>query len=210
MKKKWIAIVTMTALFAAAIPVAAAAEEEPVETVEKELTDIENAGSTAVEADVIDDGSGDVSYIIAIPEKIDFGTLQMPSDDSAAHPKQVGFEVSAVEINGLDASTSRVAVLMKDASTGSSVFQIVGSSGTNNSKILQYQVLSSAGVDITSGTAYPNGYLFAAFSTAGQAISGTLSLDQNQLLADKDLTNWAGNYLGTINFYTAIASLSDY
>ena len=204
MKKKMLAVLLVMGMFVTALPVAAANSED------QELTNIENAGSTAVEADILDGASGDVSYIIAIPEKIDFGTLQMPSDDSVAHPKQVGFEVSAVEINGLDTATSRVAVLMKDATTGTEVFQIMGASGTNNSKVLTYNVLSSAGVDITNGTTYTNGYLFAAFSTAGQSISGNLSLEQNQLLADPVIANWAGDYLGTINFYTAIASIGDY
>lgn len=177
---------------------------------EEELTNIQPAGDTAVEADIIDGEGGDVSYIISIPEKIDFGTLQMPADDTTAHQKKVDFTVSAVEINNLDTTTSRVAVLMKDATTGDKTFQIAGSSGTNNDKILAYNVLSSAGVDITTGTNYENGYLFAAFSAAGQKINGTLSLEQNQLLTDEDVANWAGDYFGTINFYTAIASISDY
>ena len=99
---------------------------------------------------------------------------------------------------------------MKSDATDSAMFQIRGASGTNDGKVLSYQVLSSAGLDITSGNKYANGYLFAAFSSAGQTISGILSLEQNQLLDDTNVNNWAGDYLGTINFYTAIASISDY
>lgn len=201
MKKRLVAMV---------LTMAVAMTGSMVAFAEEELTNIQPAGATSVEADILDGGGGDVSYIISIPEKIDFGTLQMPSDDSVGHPKKVDFNVSAVEINNLDTTTSRVAVLMKDAVTGDKTFQITGASGTNNSKVLTYNVLSSAGVDITSGTEYPNGYLFAAFSVAGQSINGTLSLEQNQLLDDKEVANWAGDYFGTINFYTAIASLSDY
>lgn len=204
MKKKFVAVLAAAAMLAAALPVMAAEQGE------QNLTNIENAGSTAVEADIVGENTGDVSYIIAIPEKIDFGTLQMPADDSVTHPKQVGFEVSAVEVNGLDTATQRVAVLMRDASTQNEIFRIMGASGTNDSKVLEYKVLSSAGVDVTTGTAYNNGYLFAAFSAAGQSINGSLSLDQNQLLSDKEIANWAGDYLGTINFYTAIASIADY
>lgn len=204
MKKRIVAILMMMVVATTAfIPTTVRAEGE-------KLTNIEPAGDTSVKADIINGESGDVSYIISIPEKIDFGTLQMPADDTVAHPKKVDFTVSAVEINNLDTTTSRVAVLMKDASTGTKTFQITGASGTNNSKILTYNVLSSAGVDITSGTNYTNGYLFAAFSAAGQSINGSLSLEQNQLLKDNKLENWAGDYLGTINFYTAIASISDY
>lgn len=204
MEKRLVAILlTMVVAMASFVPVTVRAEDE-------ELTNIQPAGDTAVEADIINGESGDVSYIISIPEKIDFGTLQMPADSKTAHPKNVDFTVSAVEINNLDTTKSRVAVLMKDAATGNKTFQIVGASGTNNSKILTYNVLSSAGVDITNGTSYQNGYLFAAFSSAGQSINGSLSLEQNQLLADTTLENWAGDYFGTINFYTAIASISDY
>ena len=173
------------------------------------LTDVSKAGTTAVEADIIDDGSGLVTYIVSIPEKIDFGTLQMPEDNSAAHPKQVEFDVSAVQIEGLNTATSRVAVLMKDAAN-SATFQIKGVSDTNTDKVLTYNVLTFAGADITTGTSYPNGYLFAAFSATGQTISGTLSLEQNQLLEDPNLKNWAGDYMGTINFYTTIGDISDY
>ncbi len=206
MKKRLLAVLTAAAMLVTAIPVAAAEDT----TTDQNLTNIENAGDTTVEADILGKDTGDVSYIISIPEKIDFGTLQMPSDKSVAHPKQVGFDVSAVEINGLDATTQRVAVLMKSDAADPALFQIRGASGTNDSKVLAYSVLSSAGVDITTGYKYTNGYLFAALSAAGQTISGTLSLEQNQLLDDPIINNWAGDYLGTINFYTAIASLSDY
>ena len=134
----------------------------------------------------------------------------MPEDANASNAKTVGFSVSAVEITGLDTATSRVAVLMKDASATMGKFQIAGTSGTNASKILEYKVLNSMGVDLTNGKDYPNGYAFAAFSTAGQAVEGSLSLDQNQLLSDPVVGNWAGNYLGQINFYTTIAKISDF
>lgn len=212
MKRRVLAAITAAIMLMAAVPVMAAeeSEDDTAVTGEQDLTNLQNAGDTTVEADILGVDTGDVSYIIAIPEKIDFGTLQMPSDDTVAHLKKVDFEVSAVEINGLDTTTQRVAVLMHDKNTTNEIFKIMGSSGTNNSKVLKYNVLSSAGVDITSGTAYTNGYLFAAFSAAGQSISGTLSLEQNQLLDGTDITSWAGDYLGTINFYTAIASLGEY
>lgn len=201
MKKRLLSVLMVAVMLMAALPVSAA---------DKELTDIDNAGSTSVEADIVNDDSGDVSYIIAIPEKIDFGTLSMPEDDATAHPKTVGFEVSAVEVNGLDTATSRIAVLMADASAEAGTFQIVGVSGTNNDKILKYSVLNSAGVDITSGNRYENGYAITAFSAAGQKVTGSLSLEQNQLLSDTAIENWAGDYLGTINFYTTIADLASY
>jgi len=203
MKKKLVVVLTVLTMLAAAIPVAG-----------KELSNVNNAGTTDVEADILDPDSGDVSYIIAIPEKIDFGTLQMPeaadSEGTSLHERRVGFEVSAVEIHGLNESTQRVAVLMCDAGTGTNVFQINGMSNNNTGKSLEYKVLTATGNDVTSGTRYPNGYLFAAFNATGQKVDGMLSLDQDQLLKDKVIKNWAGDYFGKINFYTAIANVADY
>ena len=212
MKKRIWAALLAAVMLLTAVPVMASEPNEDDTSVigEQKLDDIKNAGSTAVEADVRDE-NGEISYIIAIPEKIDFGTLQRPADISTAHPKQVGFEVSAVEIIGLDTSTQRVAVLMQDANASDkSLFIITGASGTNTDKILKYNVLSSVGTDITTGFKYPNGYLYAAFSQAGQVVPGTLSLDQNQLSDNTDIATWAGEFLGTINFYTAIAEIKDY
>lgn len=199
MKKRLFAVLLATAMLMASLTVSAT-----------ELTDIVPGGSTAVEADIKEADIGDVTYIIAIPEKIDFGTLVMPKTDTEPHPSKVGFEVSAVEITNLNVATSRIAVLLKDAVAEVGTFQITGVSGTNNNKVLKYSVLNSAGVDLTNGTEYPNGYAFAAFSQAGQTVTGSLSLEQNQLLTDKVIANWAGDYLGTLNFYTAIADISSY
>lgn len=199
MKKRFLALMMAAALFAAVLPVSAT-----------ELTNVNQAGDTAVEADIMGEDTGDVTYIIAIPEKIDFGTLVMPENADSATAKTVGFTVSAVEIKGLDTNTSRVAVLMKDADAAMGTFQIRGINTTNATKVLNYNVLNSQGTDLTTGKSYPNGYAFAAFSEAGQAVNGTLSLDQKQLLDDPVVANWAGNYLGSINFYTAIAEISSF
>ena len=203
MKKKMMAVLLGIGLMLAAIPAAA-----------EELTNVTPGGSTQVEADIVNGDSGEVSYIIAIPEKIDFGTLQIPEDTSVAHPKKVDFEVSAIEINGLDVTLQRVAVLLKDSETGTETFKITQISGSNvmeERKELEYKVLNAAGVDVTSGTMYPNGFGYAAFSAAGQSVNGMLSLEQNQIL-DKDpnpkIENWAGDYAGTINFYTTIVNLT--
>lgn len=199
MKKRFLALMMATTLFATVLPVSAT-----------ELTNVNQAGDTSVEADIMGEDTGDVTYIIAIPEKIDFGTLVMPENADSATAKTVGFTVSAVEIKGLDTNTSRVAVLMKDADAAMGTFQIRGINTTNATKVLNYNVLNSQGTDLTTGKSYANGYAFAAFSAAGQAVNGTLSLDQKQLLDDPVVANWAGNYLGSINFYTAIAEISSF
>lgn len=201
MKKRVLSGLLITAMLVMGFTVSAFATD---------LTSADPAGDTSVEAEIQGEDTGEVSYIISIPEKIDFGTLTMPESDTESHAKTVDFEVSAVEINGLDKSTSRVVVLMSDAAAELGKFQITGVSGTNNDKVLEYSVLNSAGIDLTSGKAYDNGYAFAAFYAAGQSISGKLSLEQNQLLEDTEIANWAGDYLGTINFYTTIASIGSY
>ena len=204
MKKKVMTVLLAAGLLLAAIPAAA----------EQELTDVTPEGTTQVEADILDTDSGAVSYIISIPEKIDFGTLQMPEDDTTAHNKTVGFTVAAVEVNGLDATNQRIAVLMKDSVTGDKTFQIKQISGTGvadettDLKVLNYLVYTATGTNVASGDMYTNGMGFAAFHAAGQSVDGTLSLDQNQLLSDTNIANWAGDYAGTINFYTKIVSLT--
>lgn len=205
MKKRMIAVLTMTAMLVGSVPLASMAAE-------KSLSDTVKAGDTSVEARVLD--GGDVSYIISIPDKIDFGVLQMPADEES-HQKQVEFTVSAVQIEGLDTKTNRVAVLMKDAASteeNPDVFQITGTGEKNSKKTLKYNVLGADAnkTDITGGTRYSNGYLFTAFSKADQSATGTLVLDQKQLRDDPILANWAGTYQGTINFYTAVAALGDF
>lgn len=208
MKKRMIAALAMATMLVGSFPMAAMAAGN--------LTDSIQAGDTKVEARIL--GGGEVSYTIAIPEKIDFGTLQMPTDSNTVHEKKVGFTVKAVKIEGLDTTKNRVVVLAKDETAGteenenSDVFMIKGMSDTNQGKKLKYNVLGgdTNKTDITTGTLYDNGYLLCAFSAAEEKVDGTLVLEQNQLREDPILANWAGDYQGKINFYTAIASVGDF
>lgn len=172
---------------------------------EQTLTDINPSGDTTVTADV---SNGGVAYIISIPETIDFGRLTSPTDNKTAHMKEVGYTVGAVQIDGLDTTTSRVAVLMKD-SAGGKGFQITGQDTANAGKTLAYSVLGRGGADLSGGQIFANGYLLAAFEKKDQSVSGSLQLDQNQLYG-KDLSSWAGNYQGTIRFFSRIASIGEY
>lgn len=169
------------------------------------LTDIDPSGDTTVTADV---ANGDVTYIISIPDKIDFGRLTPPENDSAPHPKEESYTVEAMEINGLQKDTSRVVVLMKDA-VANSGFQITGRDTANTGKTLSYSVCDSSGHDISTNTRYANGYLLTGFDKAEESVTGTLKLDQNQLYG-VDLSSWAGNYQGTIRFFSKVASLNEY
>ncbi len=173
----------------------------------QDLTNSTPSGSTEVTGVVSNQNPGGVSYIIAIPDKVDFGTIQQPGDNQTAHPKDVAFTVSATEITNL--TQGQVAVLMKDG-TGDGVadFRIHGKDTVNTGKSLKYSVLDAAATDIQIGTTYPNGNLIATFKVTGNTVNGILRLDQNQLFME-DLTKWAGNFSGTINFYSTVVTVDD-
>ncbi|SDY07322.1 hypothetical protein [Eubacterium barkeri] len=173
----------------------------------QDLTNLTPSGSTEVTGVVSNQNPGGVSYIIAIPDKVDFGTIQQPGDNQTTHHKDVTFTVSATEITNL--TQGQVAVLMKDG-TGDGVtdFRIHGKDTVNTGKSLKYSVLDNAKNDIQTGTDYPNGNLIATFKATGNTVNGTLRLDQNQLFME-DLTKWAGNFSGTINFYSTVVTVDD-
>lgn len=194
MKKRWIAGVLAGILTMNVLTVSA-----------QELSNIDPAGNTEVTANV--SGSGDVTYLVSIPEKVNFGTLTQPENNTEAHPAVRNFTVEAVQITGLDTGEG-VVVLLKDASA-SGGFKISGQSASNMGKTLSYSVCNQGGADITTGgKEYVNGYLLTAFSAAGQSLTGQLKLEQNQLYG-QDLEQWAGSYKGTINFFTRVASIKD-
>lgn len=204
-KKKCITGVVLVALLLTAAPVSA-----------QNLTDGQPAGDTDVTGVVSGQNPGGVTYTIAIPDTIDFGTLSQPSDDKDSHFKDVGFEVTATEINNLQQGNV-VAVLMKDgeASEADMGFRISGQDNVNSKKSLYYDVYAYSSENIStnepinndSSHVYPNGYLLTVFrnSDKGTPFNGTLRLDQNQLYM-QNLTQWAGNYKGTIHFFSTIAS----
>lgn len=194
MKNRFVPITAAIILAMSVLPVSAG-----------DLSNTEPAGNTEVTANV--SNNGDVAYLISIPDKVNFGALQQPRDNTTEHPATRNYTVEAVQINGLDTTTSRVAVLLKDPAR-SGGFQITGQSTANSGKILEYSIHNQTGANITEGKQFTNGYLLVAFESAGQSVSGQLKLDQNQLYG-KELDDWAGSYMGTINFYSRVASLED-
>lgn len=174
------------------------------------LTETSPTGDTSVTGQVVDTDKGDVTYIVSIPDKVDFGTLQKPENSEEPHNMIQTMTIEAEEIAGLD-SGDRVAVLVKDATdTGESEnFKIVGQDVSNKGKELIYEISNklSSDVPIQSGTRFPNGYLVSAFAQTGDSTELTLTLDQNQLV-DKYLPEWVGNYKGTLNFYSTVTDLN--
>ena len=92
---------------------------------------------------------------------------------------------------------------------GEVISAVCGRDTANAGKTLSYSVFNGAGADISAQNRYANGYLLTGFEKAEESVTGTLKLDQNQLYG-VDLSSWAGNYQGTINFFSRIASLDDY
>lgn len=199
MKKRWIPAATLMLVMAAGLPVFAAGE----------MTNSSQTGATEVTAKVQDTDSGDVTYAISIPQKIDFGMLTRP-ETSNPDVKTKQLSVTLVEVSGLDEATQRVAVLAQDSTFGTEQFSLVGQEANNSDKNLDYTV-STTGGNITSGKPYVNGYLITAFreEDLNNPVQLTLSLDQSQLY-DAPLSEWAGSYSGTIRFYSKVADIYDY
>ncbi|MDD4508383.1 MAG: hypothetical protein PHN26_05575 [Eubacteriaceae bacterium] len=171
------------------------------------LTNVSPSGSTDVTGQVQNNSPGNVSYIVTVPKTVDFGTLQQPADVDSDHNKDLSFMVTAKEVNNL--TSGQIAVLMKDGTEdGSDNFRIQGSDTVNSGKSLAYKVYNSATPDndIQTGTKYNNGYLLGTLKQTGDTVNGILRLNQNQLFA-QDLTTWAGNYKGTITFYSTITGI---
>ena len=187
------------------------------------LTDSSQSGDTDVTGEVEVSSEVSPSYIITIPEKIDFGTLTSPDADEDDY-KEVSFDVTAGSFVNFSDNTG-VAVLVKDSEDEKDVngdwtagFYIRNESSYS----LEYDILDPSGDDISAGDlTYENGLLYHVFGAAAVATSGTGSvtvtgtaqLNQRQLygydLADAD-SDRTGTYDGTLNFYAKVVSLSDY
>lgn len=195
MKKPIIgAIIALTLLFTTAPALA------------QDITNETPSGSTEVTGIVSgDEPGGNVTYTVSIPDKIDFQTLTQPGDNKTDHNVTRDFNVSLTAVSGM--TTGQVAVLMKDGGADGT-FKITGTSTANQDKSLAYTVLNTLGTDITTGTNYPNGYLLSTFKNAGDSVTGQLVLNCNQLYM-QDLKQWAGNYKGTITFFSKVVTAND-
>lgn len=183
----------------------------PVMAEDLTLTQISPSGESTVTAQV-SSTPGSVSYIVEIPDRIEFGSLTQPSDITTSHYAMTTFNATASEVKGLDDTGKAIALLAQDGSSTAddTRFRISGVDTLNSDKTLYYDVLSEAEESISAegNQRYENGYLFCLFRD-NETFKGTLQLDQNQLY-DKDLTQWAGNYQGTIRFYSRYVDLADY
>lgn len=173
------------------------------------LTDGTVDNSTAVKANIEDPGS--VSYVITIPETVDFGTLTQPDSIDADHYAIYRFDVEATELNLK--SNQGVTVYMKDANSTDNQFYLEQQNAENPFKI-SYDVYDTTVTvenintyEPINNTAEPGtyGYHLCTFLSDAQGRTQPVNLALNQnALYDQTLSDIAGDYSGTITFHSSL------
>ena len=173
------------------------------------LTDVTVDNSTAVKANIEDPGS--VSYVITIPETVDFGTLTQPDSIDADHYAIYRFDVEATELNLK--SNQGVTVYMKDANSTDNQFYLEQQNTETPFKI-SYDVYDTTVTvdnintyDPINKTAEPGtyGYHLCTFlyDAQGRTQPVNLALNQNALYG-QTISDIAGDYSGTITFHCSL------
>ena len=202
MKAKRIISIALAAAIAAmsAISVSAA-----------QLTESNSDGQTEVIAHIDGASPGDVSYIITIPDVVDFGTLTIPADDSADYDRDVAYDVEATMIEGLDPAKQAISVYVKDqnAAPDNRAFQIANKE--NSAIAFNYDVYRSTetlkeSTRVNNGDFFTKGYYLTSFNTEGQVMNGTLRFHQKQLYG-QNVADIAGDYSGYMVFFSAIENI---
>lgn len=206
-KKKVIAAV-FSMVFAASAVISVSASN---------LTPNSNESGVDVSAKIAgEDEPGNVSYIITIPDKLDFGTLAKPENDSTDNFKDVKFDIKATEVKGLPESGWYVRVKVKDQGykiddeerffiTQKTVSYPDVSKGGNK---FEYSFYTGSGNDlnpITNNRKDENGFNVAFFNATGQTAGCQIRLNQNQLY-NKDIKEIAGDYSGCVVFHSSIVN----
>lgn len=180
------------------------------------LTNGNPDGSTEITARIEGAGPGDVSYIITIPDKVDFGNLVQPETDTDSY-KYIGFNVEATEIRNFS-TRQAVSVHVKDSISEDDQFYLTQKESANPFKI-SYDVYERV-VDDTNRTDYtplnesgtPNefGYHLCTFTSAaeGSLQDVTLALNQKKLYG-QNLEDIAGDYSGTMTFHSSIVTIGE-
>ena len=173
------------------------------------LTDVTVDNSTAVKANIEDPGS--VSYVITIPETVDFGTLTQPDSIDVDHYAIYRFDVEATELNLK--SNQGVTVYMKDANSTDNQFYLEQQNTETPFKI-SYDVYDTTVTvdnintyDPINKTAEPGtyGYHLCTFlyDAQGRTQPVNLALNQNALYG-QTISDIAGDYSGTITFHCSL------
>ena len=151
-----------------------------------ELTEGKPGGSTEVIASVIPN-SGDVTYIITVPDVVDFGTLTPPASDEDSY-RDVTYTVVAEEVEGLDPDSQQITVYVKDqnATGNEREFYIVNK--LNSDIAFSYNIYCAVGEEnvneasrVNNGDYFTAGYYLYSFTDQGQTMEGTLRINQRDL-----------------------------
>ncbi|MGN1138765.1 MAG: hypothetical protein ACI4RM_04890 [Ruminococcus sp.] len=197
-----------TALLAGALSVTAVVSASAAT-----LSDVTPDGGTEVTAKIVDPGT--VSYTITIPDKVDFGTLEMPDVDADSYTYQ-SFRVEATEIN--IPSNRAVSVYMKDSTATDNQFYLT-QKDVDVPFTIPYDVYSGvvnddnrADLEAINTTDTPStyGYHITTFlsGTQGKTKDVTLALNQKALYG-QTLSTIAGDYSGTIAFHSALVAYGE-
>ena len=154
---------------------------------------------------------GSVSYIISIPDQVDFDTLTQPETATDSYIFRE-LNVTATQLNNLT-EKQKVAVYIKNSSSGDGRFHLTqqGASGLNDipydiyDHIVDEQTVQSANPVNRSDNSYEKGYLLCGFAnnSVGTGQKAVLALNQRELYG-KDLSEIAGSYSGTITFHSEL------
>lgn len=170
-----------------------------------ELTNLSPDGNTEVTAK-IEGTTGEVTYIVTVPDKIDFGTLTQPTENVDSY-KEIEYTVTATKVEGLE-SNQYISVYARDsASSASDTNFYISQKDVSDAFSLQYDVYADKDdtAPVNTETMGTKGYHIASFYAAEQTITGKISLNQKQLYS-KDLDTIAGDYSGYITFHSEITS----
>lgn len=170
-------------------------------------------GSTEVTAKIEGAGPGEVSYIITIPDKVDFGTLAQPETDQDSY-KYIGFNVVATELNNFSVRDA-VSVHMKDSVSDDGQFYLTQKDSASPFKmsydVYEHVVDDANRLDYTpmnENDAGEYGYHLCTFTSGseGAVQDVTLALNQRKLYG-QDLNTIAGDYSGTMVFHSTLTTI---
>ena len=169
------------------------------------LTNLSPDYNTEVTATIA--GSGNVTYIITIPSKIDFGTLTQPKTDEDSY-KYVEFEIEATKtaltegryisiyLKNYNESDKKFYITQQDVESPFEISYDIYTERAYDS----YKTLISDSDELTE-----NGYHITTFEngTEGAVQPCHVALNQKALYG-QDLDEIAGTYSGTITFHSVI------
>lgn len=207
MKTKKMLTLALAAAMAMTVTVSVAAEEI-------ELTPASPEGQTEVTAKIVG-AAGNVSYIITIPDVVDFGVLTQPANDTEDHFADKDYTVTAKQITGMNPEEQQVGVYVKNqgaTTSGDPKFYITNK--TDDSKSFYYDIYDVPADQIDANTEsinanampYDIGYKLVAFHATDEEVNGTLRLDQNQLYG-LDIAEYVGDYSGYMVFYSMLENI---